>query len=287
MASYLSERLDDSEKAMYGTLMETRYDDQDGNFPVDLTVLMRLLVSETIDYIPVTQQGDLPHERAPRGGQNKISYFLTVDAARIFAATTRTPEGRQVATFLVKILNAVQDLHIIELLFQQQLQHHEILLRMHPRNHRVVYFGDAGIHNGVRYKKVGHTDDLPKRIYGLRRVFGYFVLLHVEVCDNNMNVEREFFRHQMVRPRNPRDVVINGEHKVELLTLDEELTEAKCIDLIKRLRNKFGGASEVQRWDYEVRMQELYIEQLRLEVERESNENVERDSGQTDVFLGT
>lgn len=132
-------------------------------------------------------------KQSGRGGQNANFYWLTLDAAKHFALSSKTSKAAEVREFFVRALDAVQDYHLLTLLAAEKRNSIEERHSFCVRNNVEVsgcYIGIVGYKNGVLVAKIGSTDDLTERVKSLRHAYGSFWCYEFIRYRNGRDLER-------------------------------------------------------------------------------------------------
>lgn len=251
---WLSQNLSAPHQQLYAQLMESRFTSTEP-FPVDFDDLWKAIGFamkhkavealtrnhvEGVDYSLVTQPGKQSgDENTPgRGGHNAKRYVLTIDCAQRFALAAGTERGKEVRTFFVKTMAAVQDYHLLSLLVDKQLtlmkSRHDLLIRQYPKGAQVYYRLDVGFIDGQRLQKAGSSDQLKTRVSQLISQYGTGYLTDVIESPKNRRLESLLKDHPVVKAQRV-EKYIKGNRQTELFEINARFTDDIFGEIVREM----------------------------------------------------
>ena len=187
---------------------------------------------EHYDYV-VSKPLLLQQERI-NGGQNKEKIMLNVEAFKSMCMTVNTDKGRQTRQYFIKMENVFfkyvkeKDMHKLEenLKTQVEKEMHNSLKKEHKDKPCVYIMRINKINDTDMIIKIGETDDIKQRVSSLKQEYKEVLLLKVFPCI----YAHKFEQYLLNRP----DVKMKRINGSELLSIDQEFTLDKLIDIIEK-----------------------------------------------------
>ncbi len=274
--AWLTSQLTTEHKHMYTTLLQMRTGTQGEPFPVDFDTLWptvgfsrkdpakRLLertCQENSDYKLAH-----PEVEQTQGGHNRESIQLTLNAAQKFALKADTKQSLPIADFFVRILEVVQNYHMLNLHFNHRLSNWEtmdrVLMATVVKGKHYFYIGYLGFINGKFWIKAGYTNDGTQRFPTHKRVFpnGFYLCYLFEHAENE-ELEMLFKQHPLVAVHR-EDLVCGNRNFTECWNVTPPMTVAKFTEVVPKLAKTIHVDHNRK---HEETMAKLAIEMKRLD----------------------
>lgn len=178
-----------------------------------------------------------------RGGHNDETIMLNTDTFKSMCMIAKTPQGKEMRKYYVKLENINHRLISEELKEQKQLliqqievytKEKENIWKNSFKNKYVVYLITV-LDNLIKY---GLTKDFDERLAAHKKDYGKNIKIEFIIeSKNNELLETLFENHEKIKP-NRISQVFNGDNKTELLKLNKDLTLKNAINILTET-NKF------------------------------------------------
>jgi phage anti-repressor protein len=178
-----------------------------------------------------------------RGGHNKEKIMLNIDTFKSMCMIAKTPQGKEMRKYYVKLENINHRLISEELKEYKQLlieQTHvytkekEQIWKNSFRNKYVVYL----LIISENLIKFGFTKDIDTRLSAHKKDYGKNIqIAFIIESKNNEMLETSFKNHEKIK-FNIVSQIFNGENKTELIKLDKNLSLKNVINVLTEA-NKF------------------------------------------------
>ena len=306
---WLQLRLSQQQMDMYVSLVQLRRDTQGSRFPINFDSIwpqlgytrkdnavasLRQVCTVDVDFeLVLLNQDQSLIIQNNGGGHNRTDYYLTLEAAQVFALQARTSANAPIVRFFVHAVKVLQEFHNLSQHYEQESliarSREQVWLNTTPKGKSCVYMGCLGVIEGVRVIKIGYTDDLPARINALRNAFpNGCVLFHVVHHPLNQELERRFFQHPEVANREFDAICRNGNSSTECRRVDNIMTKDAYVKILVRLAKGLTEHTD-SHWRHEQQMLTLQIEYeavcaTKHETERDkARYEAERDKARLEV----
>jgi phage anti-repressor protein len=191
-----------------------------------------------------------------RGGQNKEDVMLNVDSFKSLCMLVKTPEGKEMRKYYVKLENInnrliKEELEEQKLLLEEKdklleeiiksndynkkLERHKLLLEKF-KNKKCIYVLEIIYHNENGHVqiliKMGSTHDIAVRFNQHKTNFKECLFLDVFECDNYREIEQNMLNNDIIC-NNKIDFSINGVQSREIVELTEQFNYQQLLKIIK------------------------------------------------------
>ena len=196
---------------------------------------LKKFFKEDDDYIVSTPL--LFHEQRVHRGQNNEKIMLNVNAFKSMCMTVNTDKGAQTRNYYIKMEaiflkyikeTELDDIHKFEENFKIQVEQemHNSLKKEHKVKQCVYIVRINKINETDTIIKIGGTTDIEQRVSSLKHEYGEILLLKVFPC----TYAHKFEQYLLNRP----DIKMKRINGSELLSMDQEFTLDKLIDIIEK-----------------------------------------------------
>jgi hypothetical protein len=205
----------------------------------------------------LSSSGNQTFSDKSRGGHNKETFMLTVDAFKMFCMKAGTKKADEIHKYYVKmerILQSVFQEKTTELTNQvqqkdQQLQQkdkesiklikeskraiEQATIVQFPEHTECIYIGTIENTNDAQEKliKFGHSNNLAIRILDHRKKYTNFTLEAAFKVHNKVEIENLIKAHARIK-RQIRSIEVSGHLKTELIAYDDDFTIEKLKKII-------------------------------------------------------
>lgn len=211
---------------------------------VKAKTLLEKHFKENTDYILSLSQ-EVKRTDAPKGGQNKQKFLLTIRAFKLFCLKAGTQKANQIHEYYLKLEDILQETLLEESdEIRNQLQAFKIdknlvrettLLEQFPLNTQCIYYGiiDNLSDKGERLIKFGLSNNLKNRVKQHKDTYTNFYLVNAFKVSNNVYAENELKAHPLFIERQ-RSITIVNKRYIELINA-EQLSFEELDSIIKHI----------------------------------------------------
>jgi hypothetical protein len=245
----------------------------------------RLLINKFIENINFIYNNKIPRKADhPSKGENEI-ILLNVSTFKKFCMTASTKRALDICDYYLKMemimyqytkekLNEFKknDKQLSNMICEE-LPNEEIFWDNNSisdyNNKNVLYIGGIGEYNNIKYYKFGYSEQMYSREFEQhKKGFQIFFIIHIEICDNNTFVEKEF-KKELKSKDLLRTLEINGKNQTELFITTPQNDIQKIVQILKDLVIKYP-LEIIKETKNEIEKMKNFYE---TEKQREENEN--------------
>ena len=203
-----------------------------------------------LDYkVLLPPSGEQNLKKNNRGGSNKETILLTINAFKKFCLKADTKKADDIHNYYIKleeILHETMNEETLELknqllikdknIKEREIQHNiDLKLNKHKtliektKGKRCVYISEI---EENKFIKIGMTKEISTRHIQLNKKYGKSIFLEVFDCDNYKEVEANILGDTLIK-KNLYKQPVNGYYSFEIILLSEEFNYDQLLSIVK------------------------------------------------------